>query len=154
VPQLVKGGKYVFGWSRIMNNGMIVVPSEAVNEYKLKPGKDVILVSGSKTSGGFVITAKSLLKHSVLNNAFERNPVFKNSRNNGNIIEYKKRKYGWNKIRILNTVMLNKQMLEAFGLKPGDELLSVRGSSVGISMIVKGPLVEHAKKHPEVNHFS
>jgi bifunctional DNA-binding transcriptional regulator/antitoxin component of YhaV-PrlF toxin-antitoxin module len=154
MPQLVKGGKYVFGWSRIMSNGLVIIPPEAIVEYKLKTGKEVILISGSKTSGGFVITAKSLLKRSAIGDMVLKNPELKNSYNkDGKITEYKNRKYGWTEIRILNSIKLSKQMLEAFGIRPGDELLSVRGSHVGIGMIVKGPLIEHAKKHPEVNHF-
>ena len=53
MPQLVKGGKYIFGWAKIGNNGEIRIPPEAYHEYDLKKDKNSILFSGSKTSGGF-----------------------------------------------------------------------------------------------------
>ena len=33
MPQLERGGKYVFGWSQVSENGVIVIPGEAVGEY-------------------------------------------------------------------------------------------------------------------------
>jgi len=34
MPQLVKGGKYVFGWSIISEYGGILIPEEALHEYQ------------------------------------------------------------------------------------------------------------------------
>jgi len=53
MPQLVKGGKYVFSWSKVSDEGKIVTLSKAFIEYHLKAGDKIILLSGSKTSGGF-----------------------------------------------------------------------------------------------------
>jgi len=52
MPQLVKGGKYVFGWSKVNDEGKIVIPSKAFIEYHFKAGEKIILLSGSKTWGG------------------------------------------------------------------------------------------------------
>ena len=41
MPQLVKGGKYVFGWSVIGEDGGVVIPGEAVLEYGFEPGDTV-----------------------------------------------------------------------------------------------------------------
>jgi len=65
MPQLVKGGKYTFGWSRVGDTGRIVIPAEAVEEYRLKESEKLILVPGSKTSRrqeGLDWLLKSLLK--------------------------------------------------------------------------------------------
>lgn len=66
MPQLVKGGKYVYGWSKVGEKGKIVVPPEAVKEYNLSKYKKVILLSGSKRSGGFGVTTLKLLENSPL----------------------------------------------------------------------------------------
>jgi bifunctional DNA-binding transcriptional regulator/antitoxin component of YhaV-PrlF toxin-antitoxin module len=151
MPQLVKGGKYVFGWSRISNNGGIVIPAEAVNEYGLVPGMKLILLSASKTSGGFIIVEKSMLEQSSLGAILTENPELSSLQiEEGKTIEFKKRMYCWVKMRDSNIINLGRQTLEAYGIKPGDNLLSVRGSYIGIAMIVKGPLVEYAKTHTEI----
>ena len=31
MPQLVKGGKHVFGWSKVGNNGVIKIPPEVIS---------------------------------------------------------------------------------------------------------------------------
>ena len=66
MPRIVKGGKYVFGWSKVSDDGEIRIPDEAVTEYNLQD--KVYLFPGSKTSGGFGITTPELLK----NSPFER----------------------------------------------------------------------------------
>ena len=55
MPQLVKGGKNAFAWSKVRINGEIKIPNEVIVEYDLQPGDKVIIMSGSKTSGGFSI---------------------------------------------------------------------------------------------------
>jgi hypothetical protein len=155
VPQLVKGGKYVFGWSPISEDGGIVIPPEAEQEYRLSPGKNAILISGSKTSGGFVITTKSLLEQSALRDNLIENPGLDSTPiEEGKTFEFKKRQVCRVKIRKSSMIVLGRQQLEEYGIKPGDYLLSVRGSHVGVAMIVKGPLVEYAKKHPEIKIYS
>jgi len=50
MPQLIKGGKNVFGWSKISNSSGIKIPIEVIKEYDLQPSNKVIIMSGSKTS--------------------------------------------------------------------------------------------------------
>jgi hypothetical protein len=66
LPRLVKGGKYVYGWSEVGTTGEIAVPSEALAEYNLTAPHEVFLLPGSGRSGGFALTAASLLKNSFL----------------------------------------------------------------------------------------
>ncbi len=35
MPQLVKGGKYVYGWSKVSTKGKIAIPDKAKEEYNL-----------------------------------------------------------------------------------------------------------------------
>ena len=53
MPQLVKGGKHVFGWSVVGGEGRIVIPPEAGREYGIREDHTCLLIPGSKTSGGF-----------------------------------------------------------------------------------------------------
>ena len=68
MPQITKGGKYIFGWSKISKNGELTFPRMAVEEYKLKEEQYVYIVSGSKQTGGFCVMTETLLSHSTLKN--------------------------------------------------------------------------------------
>jgi bifunctional DNA-binding transcriptional regulator/antitoxin component of YhaV-PrlF toxin-antitoxin module len=151
MPQLEKGGKYVFGWSQIREDGTIVIPAEAVKEYALKPGTQVILISGSRSSGGFVMAIKSLLKQSEMSSILTKSPELDSEQfAEGQIVRIGKRKYCQSRVADKNIIILNPQILEAFGISAGDRLLSVRGSYIGVSMLAKGLIVECAKRHPEL----
>lgn len=41
MPQLVKGGKYIFGWAVVQNDGRIKIPDEAFTEYDFHSKTDV-----------------------------------------------------------------------------------------------------------------
>lgn len=48
MPQMNKGGKYVFGISEIKDDGTVRFPSEAVTEYGIASEGRVYLFTGSK----------------------------------------------------------------------------------------------------------
>ena len=153
MPQLAKGGKYVFGWSKIGQKGEVQIPAEAVKEYELKPGEKVILISGSKTSGGFVVAKRSLIEQSAIP-VLAENPDLANYKiAEGTTIKFKGRLYSWTRIRGRGQMTLPPHTLDTFQIKPGDHLLSIRGSNVGFVMGVKGPIIEKAKLHPELQAF-
>lgn len=56
MPQIAKGGKFVFGWSPIGKEGCVQVPEQVIDEYQLFTENKLILISGSKSSGGFVVS--------------------------------------------------------------------------------------------------
>ncbi|GBU29243.1 hypothetical protein R84B8_02807 [Treponema sp. R8-4-B8] len=60
MPQIRKGGKYVFGWSVIRNDFSIQFPIEAINEYNICSEGRVFLITGSKTTGGFTVSKNIL----------------------------------------------------------------------------------------------
>ena len=154
MPQLVKGGKYVFGWSIISGDGRILIPDEARLEYQLNSGERVIIISGSKTSGGFSISRKPVIEQSRLSNILARNPDLAEFRfEEGKTINLGGKSMCWTTIRDNNQLLLTPHMLEAYEVAPGDHLLVIRGSYVGLGMAVKGPIVEEAKNHPEIAVF-
>ena len=74
MPKLVKGGKHTFGWSRVGDMGRIVIPAEALVEYCLKESETLIMVPGSKTSGGFGLASQNSMIRSPLGAAAEVHP--------------------------------------------------------------------------------
>jgi bifunctional DNA-binding transcriptional regulator/antitoxin component of YhaV-PrlF toxin-antitoxin module len=150
MPQLVKGGKHVFGWSKVGNEGKIVIPSEAFVEYRLMVGENVILMSGSKTSGGFGLTKRESLRESKLSMLLERCPELAEFRiPEGAAIEYEGRTYCWVTMCEMS-ITVPVETLARFGIGPRDSLLSVRGSGLALGFIVRGPIVEEAGRHPEI----
>lgn len=80
MPQLVKGGKDIFGWSKVGENGKIIIPEEAYLEYKFNEDKKCILMSGSKRSGGFGLSSNRLIRNSPIGKMLERFPELINHR--------------------------------------------------------------------------
>jgi bifunctional DNA-binding transcriptional regulator/antitoxin component of YhaV-PrlF toxin-antitoxin module len=154
MPRLVKGGKYVFGWSVINKDGLIIIPEDARKEYKLNVGERVILMPGSKTSGGFIIARKTLLERSRLSNILTQNTDLNQFRiNEGHIVKIGSRNMCWVTIRENGRLLLLPDILEAYEIKTDDYLLAVRGSYLGLGMVVKGLLVEEARQHHEIITF-
>ena len=56
MPQITKGGKFIFGISHIREDLTIQIPEQAVHEYALTDIENIILITGSKATGGFCIT--------------------------------------------------------------------------------------------------
>lgn len=154
MPQIAKGGKYLFGWSKVGVKGKIKIPPEAYEEYNLKLDKFAILFSGSKTSGGFGLSSQRILKNSVMKEILEQNislTTYKISE--GELIKYKNKQYCWVKIREDKSIILPKRTLKAYKINCNDLLLSGRGSYLAIGFIAKGPIFNEAKNHPEIKFF-
>jgi hypothetical protein len=61
MPQLVKGGKWVFGWVIVGPRGELTIPPEAWDEYQFQVGDEVTFIPGSRRSGGFSLSHPRLL---------------------------------------------------------------------------------------------
>ena len=154
MPQLVKGGKYIFGWSVVDEDGRIILPGEAVAEYGIEPGERVLLMSGSRTSGGFSVSRKSTVERSNLSDILVQNPDLAGFRTEeGQIIKSGTRSLCWLTTAAGGDLLLLPPVLEAYGVTPGECLLATRGSYIGIGMLVKGPIVSEAIGHPEIPVF-
>ena len=147
MPRIVKGGKYVYGWSKVGTNGRIVIPSEAFQEFSLTDSQNVILLPGSKRSEGFALTTPELLRNSPLAVIVNKNhQLGKFQMPEGEPVEIDGKPYCW--VRIQNgTITVPPETLARYQISPGDLLLSVRGSGIALEFPVRGPIIEEAKTH-------
>jgi hypothetical protein len=155
MPRLVKGGKYVYGWSKVGENGKIVVPNEALVEYNIQLPCKVILLSGSSRSGGFVMTTVALLKNSALFRLLDDNLKLAGFLlAEGEIIQVSGKPCCWVKLNVDNCIVVPLESLKKYGVNSRDLLLSVRGSRLGLGFCVKGPLIDEAKRHSSLILFN
>jgi bifunctional DNA-binding transcriptional regulator/antitoxin component of YhaV-PrlF toxin-antitoxin module len=153
MPQIVKGGKYVFGWSRVGTGGEIVVPGEALDEYNFKESQRLILVPGSRTSGGFGLGTVEAFKGSPVGRLLETHPELANhSANEGAVVEASGKAFCWVNL-CGGSITAPLETLERHGVAAGDKLLVVRGSGLAIGFIVRGPIVGEAERHAELEMF-
>jgi bifunctional DNA-binding transcriptional regulator/antitoxin component of YhaV-PrlF toxin-antitoxin module len=154
MPQLTRGGKYVFGWSKVGNTGRIVIPREAMEDYKLHDWDRVILMSGSRRSGGFGMTRPSLLRRSPLSPVLSRVPGLANFQMpEGKAVRIEGRAFCWTTIQKGGYITLPAETLRGYEIVEGDRLLSVRGSHLALGFARKGLLVEEALEHPDLEVF-
>jgi hypothetical protein len=155
MPQLVKGGKYIFGLSKIGANGAIVIPPEACAEYGFGDGDGVVLCNGSRTSGGFIVTKLSIVEKSKLKPMFENVPGLVEYRIPENeIIKHRGRLFCWSTVKPGGYIRLPEATLDAYRLKRGGLLAPGRGSNLGLAFIARGMIHDEALKHPELEIFA
>lgn len=155
MPQLVKGGKYIFGLSKISKSGNIVIPPEAAEEYGFKENDKVILFNGSRTSGGFIVIKFSIVERSKLGPMFKDIPGLVDYQIPQNeIIKSRGRSFCWTTIKTGDYFILPQNILETYQLNYGDLLAIGRGSNLGLSFIARGIIHEEALKHSELEIFS
>jgi bifunctional DNA-binding transcriptional regulator/antitoxin component of YhaV-PrlF toxin-antitoxin module len=148
MPRLVKGGKLVYGWSEVSNDGNIVIPDETLAEYNLKPPCKVILLSGSRSSSEFAITTVSLLKNSALSRLLnEKSKLASFQLPEGVSTTVAKKPCCWVTLNSDGCIVVPLETLKKYGINIRDLLLSVRGSRLGLGFCVKGPLINEAKQH-------
>ncbi|MCR2033842.1 hypothetical protein [Anaerofustis stercorihominis] len=147
MPQITKGGKYIFGWSVIREDYTLNIPSMAMQEYKMYDEDKIYIFSGSKSTGGFCITRKGLLINSKLKGILEDNPKLMNYQlKEGELIPYKGRSYAYLKIKN-GKIKISKDMIDKLDLNIGDKLLSIRSSDIAFTMGLKGQLIERAENY-------
>jgi hypothetical protein len=153
MPQLVKGGKHVYGWCRIHDDGSITIPPEALAEYGLLEGESVIVMPGSRRSGGFGLARAESLVQSPVGAFLKECPELASfDLPEGEVTEIDARRYCWVAVRD-GSVRLSPAMLSAYGIDPGGRLLVGRGSHMAISFIARGIIVEEGRRHPELEVF-
>jgi hypothetical protein len=106
MPQLAKGGKWVFGWVVVGKRWRITIPPEAYREYGFQPGDEVVFLRGSKHSGGFSIGRVEKIP-----------PLFE------------RRILARGRVARRGHVTLPPET----GVQPGDRLLAVRGSGLALA---------------------
>ncbi|MGD2250509.1 MAG: hypothetical protein PVF58_19095 [Candidatus Methanofastidiosia archaeon] len=144
MPRLVKGGKYVYGWSKVKKNGEIVIPDEALKEYGLQGHTKIILLPGSKTSGGVGVTTGENLENSALARALDTFQI--ESRTKGEIVSINGNPWCWVELRG-NKMVIPAKVLELYQVSPGLKVLAVKGSGLALGGVVKGPIITEARTH-------
>ena len=153
MPRLVKGGKNVFGWSRVSESGRIVIPPDAFAQYQLLDSENAILLSGSKASGGFGLTTAGKLKESSISGILTAHPELAAYQvPEGEVIRFSGRVFCWASI-CNKGITVPPATLRMYGIERGDLLLSVRGSNLALGFIVRGSIVEEARRHPGLRVF-
>ena len=136
MPQLAKGGKWVFGWAvmgekSIFHAGVLPIPPAAWEEYGFQVGDTAIFIRGSAHSGGFSLSTPALWPESF--NAWEGNP----------------RVLGTGTLSALHTAVLPPEI----DVVPGQRLLIIRGSGLALGFTAQGRIYAEALKHPEIEVF-
>jgi len=152
MPQLVKGGKYVFGWTRINKDFKIRIPDETYDEYHFGETDKLIILSGSKSSGGFsIITPNSIIKSKLSKNIIRLIGYKKDSNsfttNKLEIIKHGDRLISWTSIENKIYFRLSKELITSLNINIKDKLLVGRGSGLGPAFISKGTIYQEALKH-------
>ena len=148
MPQMNKGGKFIFGKSIIRNDGTIQIPEQAIQEYSIASEGKVYLFTGSKSTGGFCVTRKGLLEPSKLGHILYDNPELKDyTASQGAFIKYKGRSYAWVEISKDGKIVLTDEMISFLKLDIGMKLLSIRSSDIAFTMGAYGRLMDESMKH-------
>ncbi|MBN1120909.1 MAG: hypothetical protein JXJ17_07505 [Anaerolineae bacterium] len=130
MPQLVKGGKWVFGWTIVNPSRLITIPPAAWIEYGFQVGDKIAFLKGSKTSGGFAIGRMVVLTQ-------KSTPIIDHALAHAEIAEA-------GRIALPPTINVH----------TGDRLLVVRGSGLALGFLIKGPIIDEAINHPEIETFT
>ncbi|MCI1666394.1 MAG: hypothetical protein LKI25_08585 [Atopobiaceae bacterium] len=148
MPQLNKGGKYVFGISLIGDDGSLVIPPEAADEYHIELDDTVIIFSGSRSTGGFCVTRPGLLRPSALGHILDELPgVEGRTVPAGELVRYKGRRYAWLPVGGQATLAIPARTMADLEIAPGTRLLCIRSSDIAFTMGAKGPLWERARSY-------
>ncbi len=148
MPQVSKGGKYIFGYSLIGQGWSIQLPPQAMREYGIALEGKIYLITGSKTSGGFSVTRKGLLLPSKIGGVLiERPALMDYELAEGEFTTHKGRSYCWIRISRGGRIVLAQKTASFLSLEEGAALLCIRSSDIAFTMVARGPLLEKAIKY-------
>lgn len=121
MPQLEKGGKWVFGWVTVCADRRIEIPGDAWAEYGFQQGDEAMVLRGSATSGGFAVGTASRMPEVLW-----------------------KRAVGLSRFDEAHALRLP----VATPIHLGQRLLAVRGSGHALGFLAQGRIYELALSHP------
>ena len=132
MPQLVRGGKWAYGWVIVGPSREVAVPPDAWREFGFRAGEDALFVTGSRRSGGFAVSTPALMAQVSERLGGATLAVLGRGRFEAD---------GW--VRVPPEV----------DVRPGDRLLAVRGSRYGLGFVARGRIYEEALRHPQLEAF-
>jgi hypothetical protein len=158
MPQLVKGGKYVFGWTVLRDDLRVRIPDETYDEYRFIKTDKLIILSGSKSSGGFSICSPvTISNYKPGNNIFGLIGYIKESDSftgeRLEIVRSGKRLISWTYLDKEKYCVFSKELVTSLGLGIGRRLLVGRGSGMGPAFINKGIIYNEALKHKDLLEY-
>jgi bifunctional DNA-binding transcriptional regulator/antitoxin component of YhaV-PrlF toxin-antitoxin module len=154
MPRLVKGGKFVYGLTRVGTRGTVVIPSQAMEEYEYHEGDTVIVMSGSRRSGGFGLAKPDKLVNSHLDIVLKKLPGLPDAGiPEARPVSDRGRLFCTTTIKQDGCIQLPPEILSEYGIQPGDLLVAGRGSHIALAFIARGPIMDEALKHPELEVF-
>jgi hypothetical protein len=71
----------------------------------------------------------------------------------GRVVRVEGRPLCWTSIEEDGSITLPDETLREYEILPGDRLLTVRGSGLALGFALKGPLVDEALTHAEIEVF-
>lgn len=147
--------KKIYGWTKVNENGKIVLPVTAVNDYNLVQGNGLIITFAVKSSEAIGITSGALLENSSLSFIIKDYPglINKSMVNKEPVMINQKYYCGL----VLNndlTIELPPAILKRYQLNAGDFLLITADSEFAIGLVVQGSIIKEAKKNPDLPVFS
>ncbi len=151
MPQLVKGGKYIFGWSHVSDSGRIPIPDEARIEYGFRPFEKIVIINGSRTSRGFAITKIDLIRKSpIFNNISKYKELIHFQELPDGYIQHGNKIFTWSEVDKHGYFTINEKTLRRYGVLLNDNLVVGRGSRFALAFIKTGHIVKEALMHPEL----
>ncbi len=127
MPQLAKGGKWVFGWTIVSPDRIILIPTAAFQEYGFHQDDPIVFTRGSRRSAGFGLghrdkVAASMIRSRIIAEGF----IGKET-------------------HILLPLTIDVDL--------GEQLLVVRGSNLALGFLLRGPIVDEARLHSELEVY-
>lgn len=143
MPQLNKGGKFVFGLSVINSDNKIQIPKVTQEKYLSAGETKIIIFTGSKITGGFCVTTKQLLMKSKLNHILDAcRSLSQYELGESEFVRYKGRGYAWVSISPTGIIRLSDSAMSYLNLSAGDILMCIKSSDIAFTMGAKGPLMD------------
>ena len=145
MPQMNKGGKFIFVESVIRSDGRVQLPTQAVEEYRITSEGKVYLFTVSKTTGGFCVTRRGLLLPSKLAHILTETPgLLTYEIPADTFVPYKGRSYCWTAVSASGEITLTEETMKFLHLEVKMRLLCIRSSDIAFTLGAKGPLLENA----------
>lgn len=149
-----KGGKFFYAWSKVLPDGSFYLPDQALHEYHIKPDSNIILMTGRNTVRGFSVVCKELIANSPLASIFASMPELQRfAIPEGETITFKERTFCWVHLNSSHYFTLPLHTWQQFGLKPGDQLLSLRATHLAFNNLSEGPYIEQAKQIRDIHVY-
>lgn len=127
MPRLVKGGKWVYGWVVVGPGLTLPIPPAAWRKYGFQAGGEILLLRGSRTSGGFGLANAATCPALLATRVLGRGRFDKDGR---------------------------AALPASVPVQPGDRLLAVLGSGHALSFLAQGPICQAAAEHTDIEVFA